>query len=178
MQIVLALFQLFSALNMLQLDNNGKTKGDPLVERSNWNDYFMQIAKIVATRSTCLRKHVGAVIVKDRHILATGYNGSPKWTKHCTEIGCLREELKIEHGTRYEMCRACHGEENAILQSARYGVSIEGADIYCTHKPCVNCTKMILNSGIKRVFYEIDDLEPNVLQESLIEQANVEFIKI
>ena len=147
-------------------------------KRTNWDEYFLQIAKLVSTRSTCIRKQVGAVIVKDRHILATGYNGSPGGTKHCTEIGCLRTELNIPHGTRYEMCRACHGEENAILQSARYGVSIEGADIYCTHKPCVNCTKMILNSGIKRVFYDIDDLPPDVLQDSLIEQANVEFIKL
>lgn len=148
------------------------------MKRTDWNEYFMQIAKLIATRSTCIRKQVGAVIVKDRHILATGYNGSPQGTKHCTELGCLRVELKIPHGMRYEMCRACHGEENAILQSARYGVSIEGADIYCTHKPCVNCTKMILNSGIKRVFYEIDDLQQDALQDSLIQQAKVEFIKL
>ena len=148
------------------------------MERTNWNEYFLQIAKLVASRSTCLRKQVGAVIVKNRHILATGYNGSPQGTLHCTEIGCLREEMKIPHGARYEMCRACHGEENAILQSARHGVSIEGADIYCTHKPCVNCTKMILNSGIKRVFYAIDDLPDNELQDSLIAQAETEFIKL
>lgn len=147
-------------------------------KRTNWNEYFLQIARLVASRSTCLRKQVGAVIVKDRHILATGYNGSPKGTRHCTEIGCVREEMNIPHGARYEMCRACHGEENAILQSACHGVSIEGADIYCTHKPCINCTKMILNSGIKRVFYETDDLPVNELQENLIAQSDVEFIHL
>ncbi|MDO4952568.1 MAG: cytidine/deoxycytidylate deaminase family protein [Synergistaceae bacterium] len=148
------------------------------MQRTTWDEYFLQIARLVASRSTCLRKQVGAVIVKDRHILATGYNGSPQGTRHCTEIGCVREEMKIPHGARYEMCRACHGEENAILQSARHGVSIEGADIYCTHKPCINCTKMILNSGIKRVFYETDDLPLNGLQEDLIAQAKVEFIQL
>jgi dCMP deaminase len=119
--------------------------------RPPWDEYFIQIAALVATRSTCLRRQVGAVIVRDRRILTTGYNGVPKGMAHCLDRGCLREELGIPSGQRQELCRGIHAEQNAIIQAATMGVSIKGSIIYCTHQPCILCAKMIINSGIERV---------------------------
>ncbi len=113
----------------------------------------MEIAKVVAKRSTCLRQNVGAVIVKDKRILSTGYNGAPMGLPHCLDIGCLREELNVPSGERHELCRAVHAEQNAIIQAAVHGVSIKGATLYTTHQPCIMCAKMIINAGIVRVVY-------------------------
>ncbi len=122
-------------------------------ERPTVDEYFMEIAEVVAKRSTCLRNHVGAVIVRDKRILSTGYNGAPRNLEHCLDIGCMREQQNIASGTRHEICRAVHAEQNAIIQSALHGVSIEDATLYCTHQPCILCAKMIINSKVKRVVF-------------------------
>jgi dCMP deaminase len=121
--------------------------------RPSWDEYFMQITRLVVSRSTCLRRQVGAVIVKDKKILATGYNGAPSGLPHCLEVGCLRDEMGIPSGERHELCRGLHAEQNAIIQAAYYGVSINGATLYCTNLPCIICTKMLINAGITRVVY-------------------------
>jgi len=113
----------------------------------------MEIARLVASRSTCLRNQVGAVIVKDKQILSTGYNGAPSGLPHCLDIGCLREQLNIPSGERHELCRAVHAEQNAIIQAAKHGVRIEGGTIYTTHQPCIMCAKMIINARLERVVY-------------------------
>jgi len=123
------------------------------MKRPTLDEYFMEIAKVVASRSTCLRQKVGAVIVKDKRILTTGYNGAPSGLPHCLDIGCLREQLKVPSGERQELCRAVHAEQNAIIQAAVHGVSIAGGTLYTTHQPCIMCAKMIINAGIKRVVY-------------------------
>lgn len=122
-------------------------------KRPTVDEYFMEIARVVAKRSTCLRNHVGAVIVLDKRILSTGYNGAPRNLEHCLDIGCIRDQQNIASGTRHEMCRAVHAEQNAIIQSALHGVSIEDATLYCTHQPCILCAKMIINSKIKRIVF-------------------------
>ena len=121
--------------------------------RPDWESYFMTLAAVAATRSTCLRRQVGAVIVRDGQIISTGYNGSPKGTPHCSETGCLRRVLNIPSGERQEMCRGSHAEMNAISQAASVGVSTAGAVLYCTHSPCAFCSKAIINAGIRRVVY-------------------------
>lgn len=126
---------------------------DASARRPSWDAYFMEIAGLVARRSTCLRRQVGAVMVKDKHILSTGYNGAPSGIPHCMDVGCLREELGIPSGERHELCRAIHAEQNAIIQAALHGISLSGATLYCTHQPCILCTKMLINAGIKRVVY-------------------------
>lgn len=122
--------------------------------RPTIDEYFMAIAKVIATRSTCLRHSVGAVIVKNKHIISTGYNGVSKGFPHCLEIGCIRDEQNIPSGTHTEICRAIHAEQNAIIQAALHGVSTEGGILYCTHQPCIICAKMIVNAGIIRVVYK------------------------
>lgn len=144
--------------------------------RPSWDEYFMQIARVVATRSTCLRRHVGAVLVKDKRILTTGYNGAPRGLPHCLEVGCLREQLGIPSGERQELCRGLHAEQNAIIQAAYYGVSIEGATLYCTHQPCITCAKMLINAGIKKIIFE--EPYPDELAEQMLREAQVELIKI
>jgi dCMP deaminase len=119
--------------------------------RPSWDEYFMEITRLVVSRSTCLRRQVGAIIVKDKKILATGYNGAPSGLPHCLEAGCLRDELGIPSGERHELCRGLHAEQNAIIQAAYHGVSINGATLYCTNLPCIICTKMLINAGIMRV---------------------------
>jgi dCMP deaminase len=123
----------------------------PGAARPTWDAYFMQITRLVASRSTCLRRKVGAVMVKDKRILATGYNGVPRGLAHCLEVGCLRDRLKIPSGERHELCRGLHAEQNAIIQAATSGTSIEGCILYSTHYPCVLCMKMILNASIREV---------------------------
>jgi dCMP deaminase len=118
--------------------------------RPDIDEYFLKVASVVAERATCLRHHVGAVAVKDKHILTTGYNGAPAGLTDCLELGCLRDELKIPSGTRHEICRAIHAEQNVIVQAALHGVSLEGSTIYCTHSPCNLCAKMLVNARIKR----------------------------
>ena len=119
--------------------------------RPSWDEYFLKMAYLVAERSTCLRHHVGAIIVKEKQVLATGYNGAARNTRDCLELGCLRDELKIPSGERHEVCRGIHAEQNAIIQAARHGVNINGGTIYCTHSPCIICAKMIVNAGIQRI---------------------------
>lgn len=122
-------------------------------ERLSVDEYFMEITSVVAKRSTCLRQKVGALLVKDKRILATGYNGAPANLPHCLDIGCLREQLNIPSGEKHELCRAVHAEQNALIQAALHGVSISGATLYTTHQPCIMCAKMLINSQVKRVVY-------------------------
>jgi len=143
-------------------------------ERPSWDDYFMQVAGVVATRSTCLRRRVGAVLVLGKRILATGYNGAPAGVPHCSDAGCLREQLGVPSGERHELCRGLHGEQNAMLQAARYGIRIEGATLYTTYVPCSMCAKMAINSGIVRIVAGLD--YPDGLARELLEQAGVELI--
>ena len=125
------------------------------MDRPSWDEYFMEITELVAKRSTCLRRKVGAVVVKDKRILTTGYNGPPTGLKHCDELGgCLRDKLGIPSGERMELSRAVHAEQNAIIQAAKYGISIDGATIYVTNHPCFICAKMLINAGIKRIVYK------------------------
>ncbi|ABK99213.1 deoxycytidylate deaminase [Pelobacter propionicus] len=139
------------------------------MQRPSWDRYFIDITRLVATRSTCLRRGVGALLVKDRNILATGYNGAPSGISHCSEAGCLRERLNVPSGERHELCRGLHAEQNAIIQAARHGVNIDGATLYCTTMPCVICTKMLINAGIRRVVFDegyADDLAREMIAES------------
>lgn len=122
-----------------------------LKKRPTIDEYFLKFAMLAAERSTCLRHNVGAVIVRDKHILTTGYNGAPAGTKDCTVLGCLRDQLKIPSGTQHQICRAVHAEQNSIIQAAHHGIDVNGATMYCTHTPCIICAKMIVNAGIKRV---------------------------
>lgn len=123
------------------------------MKRPSWDEYFMDIARLVSSRSTCLRRQVGAVMVKSKHILATGYNGTPSGITHCAETGCLREQLKVPSGERHELCRGLHAEQNAIIQAARHGIDLFGATLYCTHSPCIICSKMLINAGIEQIVY-------------------------
>lgn len=139
------------------------------IGRPSWDEYFMEIAEVVKKRSTCLRRQVGAIIVKDNRILSTGYNGAPKGLKHCFETGCMRSNLNVPSGERHELCRGLHAEQNAIIQAAVFGTAIDGATIYTTLSPCVLCTKMIINSGIKRIVLREaynDSLSIKMLEES------------
>jgi dCMP deaminase len=138
-------------------------------ERPDWDNYFMEIAGIVSKRSTCMRRTVGALIVKDKRILSTGYNGAPSGLKHCAEVGCIRAERGVASGERHELCRGLHAEQNAIIQAAYHGVSITGGFFYCTHHPCSLCVKMIINAGITEVLFlegYPDDLAVNLISES------------
>jgi len=142
-----------------------------MYQRPDWESYFMTLAAVAATRSTCLRRQVGAVIVRDGQIISTGYNGSPKGTPHCFETGCLRAQLNIPSGERQEMCRGSHAEMNAISQAASVGVSTAGAVLYCTHSPCAFCSKAIINAGIVRVVYLYS--YPDELAERLRREAGL-----
>jgi len=143
--------------------------------RPDWDSYFMEIAQIVAKRSTCLRRSVGAVMVKDKQILATGYNGTPKGLPHCAEVGCLRQKLNVPSGKMHELCRGIHAEQNAVIQAAVNGVSIAEATLYCTHQPCVVCSKILINAGIKRIVYA--NPYPDKLAEEMIgEASNIEMV--
>lgn len=145
--------------------------------RPSWDEYFMGIVDLVKERSTCLRRQVGALIVKDKRILSTGYNGAPTGCSHCEEIGCLREKLQIPSGQRHELCRALHAEQNAIVQAAMYGVSVAGGTLYVTHQPCVMCAKMAINAGIKRIVFKgtyPDELSIELLKEAGIEMTSFE----
>jgi len=140
-------------------------------DRPNWDEYFMNIAELVSKRSTCLRRGVGAVLVRDRRILATGYNGAPSGMRHCLDAGCVREQLNVPSGERHELCRGLHAEQNAIIQAALHGVSIKGSTLYCTNHPCIICSKMIINAGIVLVIvrdHYRDDLAEEMLREAAI----------
>jgi len=150
---------------------SGKGRGRP-----GWDEYFLEIAQVIAKRSTCLRRQVGAVIVRDRRILTTGYNGAPSGLSHCLDIGCLRDQLGIASGTRHEACRALHSEMNAIIQAAQHGVSTNGATLYCTSQPCSVCARMLINAGIARIVY-IGDY-PDEFAMSLLKEADIELLRI
>lgn len=143
--------------------------------RPDWDEYFLEIAQVVAKRSTCVRRQIGAVIVKDRRILTTGYNGAPSGLAHCLEVGCLRDELGIPSGTRHEMCRALHSEMNAIIQAAQHGVSTKGATLYSTQQPCSVCARMLINAGIVRIVYTGD--YPDEFAMSLLQEAGIEMVR-
>jgi dCMP deaminase len=137
--------------------------------RPTLDEYFMRMAHLVKSRSTCIRRNVGAVIVKDKRVLTTGYNGAPKGLKHCAEVGCLREKLGIAQGERHELCRGVHAEQNAVIQAAVFGVSIKDATLFVTHHPCSVCAKILINAGIEEVVYDsgyADELAEQVLNES------------
>jgi len=140
--------------------------------RPGVDEYFLKVASVVAERSTCRRHHIGAVAVRDKHILATGYNGAPSGLKDCLELGCLRDELNIPSGTRHEICRGIHAEQNVIVQAGLHGVSLEGSIVYCTHTPCVLCAKMLVNAKIKR-FVSFGRYDDNAFVD-LFKEAGIE----
>lgn len=142
--------------------------------RPSWERYFMEIAELVSSRSTCLRRQVGAVLVRDKHIIATGYNGAPRGVSHCIEAGCLREKLGIPSGERHEMCRGTHAEQNAIIQAALHGVSTDGSTLYCTHQPCILCAKMLINAGVKKIIFQGD--YPDGLALELMREAQIQMV--
>ena len=144
--------------------------------RPTWDEYFLEIANVAKKRSTCLRRQVGAVIVKENRILSTGYNGVPTRIKHCDEVGCLRDQLNIPSGERHELCRGSHAEQNAIVNAANFGISLKGSTIYINTQPCILCTKMIINAGIVRIVYE--EGYPDELSLSMIEESGIELVKI
>jgi len=139
--------------------------------RPSWDEYFMAITDQVGQRSTCTRRHIGAVIVKDKRILATGYNGVPSGLAHCEDVGCLREQRGIPSGTQHELCRGIHAEQNAVIQAARHGTAIDGATVYCTHQPCVLCAKILINAGITEIIYQ--NAYPDALATEMLEEAGI-----
>ena len=141
-------------------------------ERPTWDEYFMEVAEVVSKRATCLRRNVGAVVVKDKRILATGYNGAPTGLPHCAEVGCLREKLGIPSGERIEICRGLHAEQNALIQAARYGIPLDGSTVYTTLEPCITCAKMLVNAGIKRVVYS--EPYPDPLSREIFAEAKMQ----
>jgi len=144
--------------------------------RPGWDEYFLQIAQLVAKRSTCLRRKVGALVVKDRRILATGYNGTPSGIRHCSEVGCLREKLKIPSGERHELCRGLHAEQNVLLQASLHGVPLRDSSLYVTNQPCIICAKMIINAGIKEVV--IADHYPDPMALNFLKEAKIKVRKV
>jgi len=134
----------------------------------------MQISTLVSTRSTCMRRQVGALLVKERNILATGYNGVPSGISHCDETGCLRDQLKVPSGERHELCRGLHAEQNAIIQAARHGVNIDGATLYCTDSPCSICSKMLINAGVKNIVFGRG--YPDALAQEMLSEAQIEAV--
>jgi dCMP deaminase len=144
--------------------------------RPSWDAYFMGITQLVSQRSTCTRRAVGAIIVKDKRILSTGYNGAPSGIRHCLEVGCLREALNVPSGERHELCRGIHAEQNAIIQAAYHGVSVKEAVLYCTNQPCSICAKMLINAGIRRICYRSGYSDP--LSQEMLQEAGVELVHI
>ncbi len=145
-------------------------------KRPSWDEYFLDVAKLVAKRATCLRRSVGAVLVKDKRILATGYNGAPAGLKHCAEVGCLRQKLNIPSGQRHELCRALHAEQNALIQASLYGISVKGSTLYSTCQPCLICAKMLINAGIKGIV--IASGYPDKLAADFFKQAGIKIKKV
>ena len=152
------------------MKKNTPEKGKKLA-RPTWDEYFLGIAELVSKRSTCLRRSVGAVLVKDKRILATGYNGAPANIEHCEVTGCVRDKLKIPSGERHELCRGLHGEQNAFLQAALHGTSLKDATLYCATQPCIICAEMIINAGIKEIVIMGD--YPDKMAKAFLEEAKV-----
>jgi dCMP deaminase len=145
-------------------------------ERPDWDEYFMEIAQTISRRATCLRRQMGALLVRDKRILTTGYNGAPAGLPHCEETGCLRQQLGIPSGERQELCRALHAEQNAIILAAQHGISLAGATLYCTHQPCITCSKMLINAGVKRVV--ILDEYPDPMALDFLDQAGIKLVRL
>jgi dCMP deaminase len=145
------------------------------MSRPSWKEYFMDIALLVARRSTCRRRRVGAITVRNKRILATGYNGAPSGLPHCLDIGCLREEMEIPSGERHELCRGLHAEQNVIIQAAYHGVSIKGATLYCTNLPCSICSKMLINAGISDIIYQ--EGYADSMTEEMLSAAGVKIVQ-
>lgn len=144
-------------------------------KRPNWDEYFLSIAHLVSKRSTCLRRKVGAVLIKDKRILATGYNGAPSNIEHCEKVGCVREKLNIPSGERHELCRGLHGEQNALLQAALHGVSVKGAKLYATTEPCIICAKMLINAGISEII--VEGSYPDKMSRNFLKEAGIKVRK-
>jgi dCMP deaminase len=145
-------------------------------KRPGWDEYFLGVAELVSKRATCLRRSVGAVLVKDKRILATGYNGAPSGITHCETAGCIRKKLKIPSGERHELCRGLHAEQNVILQAALYGVGTEGSTLYLTNQPCIICAKMIINAGIKEIVFAGD--YPDKMARAFLKEAGIRLRRI
>lgn len=154
-----------------------KQKVELKYQRPTWDEYFMKIAALVSERSTCLRHHVGAIIVKDKRVITTGYNGAASGVRDCLELGCLRNQLNIPSGERHEICRAIHAEQNAIIQASKHGENINDSTIYCTHSPCIICAKMCVNAGIKRfvTYGQYPDIGG---VKEFLKEAGVDLIKV
>ncbi len=138
-------------------------------QRPSWSEYFMSITELVAQRSTCIRRKVGAILVRDKRIICTGYNGAPKEIQHCLDVGCMRQQMGVPSGERHELCRGLHAEQNAIIQAALHGVSIDGTTLYCTNMPCSICSKMLINAGIVEIYFKegyADSLSTIMLDEA------------
>ncbi|MDD4980644.1 MAG: cytidine/deoxycytidylate deaminase family protein [Candidatus Omnitrophica bacterium] len=144
--------------------------------RPSWDEYFLEVAQLVSKRATCLRRYVGAVLVRDKKILATGYNGAPSGLGHCLDIGCLRDKLKIPSGERHELCRGLHAEQNVLLQAALYGVGTKGSTLYITNQPCIICAKMLINAGIKEIVISGD--YPDKLAKQFLKEAKIKVRRI
>jgi len=153
-----------------------KKEQSQVSDRPSWHEYFMGITNLVASRSTCLRRKVGAVLVKEKRILSSGYNGAPANVPHCRETGCLREQLNVPSGEKHELCRGVHAEQNAIIQAAFHGVSVNGSVLYCTNQPCSICAKMIINAGIKTVYFKEGYDDPLSLE--MFDQAKVDLVQL
>jgi len=147
-----------------------------ITSRPSWNTYFMGIADLVSTRATCIRRRVGAVLVKDKRILCSGYNGAPTGIAHCDQTGCLRAKLNVPSGEKHELCRGVHAEQNAIIQAACHGISVKGATLYCTHQPCSICSKMIINAGIVMVYYR--HAYNDAMSLEMFSQAEIELVQL
>ena len=145
-------------------------------QRPSWDVYFSELARLVASRSTCKRRQVGAILVRGDRIIATGYNGAPQGLAHCLDVGCLREEMEIPSGHRYELCRGVHAEQNAIINAAIYGVSTVDSTLYCTNQPCILCARMLINAGVKRVVHQGDFDDELALK--FFREAGVEVVEI
>ena len=146
------------------------------MNRPSWDEYFMEMAELARTRTTCLRRGVGAVIVKDNRVLATGYNGSPKGIAHCEEVGCLRQQMNVPSGKMHELCRGLHAEQNAIIQAAAMGHAVEGGTIYVTHQPCAICAKMIINAGIRRIV--VKEGYPDEMAVEILAEAGLKAVRL
>ena len=144
--------------------------------RPSWHQYFMGIARLVSTRATCTRRKVGAILVKDRRILCSGYNGAPTGIDHCDVAGCLREQLNVPSGQKHELCRGVHAEQNVIVQAACHGIQVKDSALYCTHKPCSICAKMLINAGIKEIYFAEGYDDP--MSETMLAQAGISLTQI
>lgn len=145
-------------------------------KRPSWNEYFMKLALLVSERSTCIRRHVGAILVKDKQILSTGYNGAPSGVKDCLILGCWRDAENVPSGKDKHICRATHAEQNAIVQAAKHGIPIKGSTMYVTHDMCTTCARLVINAGIKKVITCSQRKEADFA--GILQQAGVEFVRM